>query len=352
MLGRSGIIKEDLEYIVNKAFIPWHLLYGKKVFITGGTGTIGTLIVRALSVASVTKRLKIEIIVYVRDMKKAKTLFLHEIKNGCITLVEGAVENLRFNEDVDFIIHCACPTASEFYVKNPVETIRTSLLGTYEVLELGRKHNCQGLVYLSSMEVYGVIDNEQPLTEDKIGLLDISNIRNSYPQSKRMCEALCVAYAKEYCVPAMSIRLAQTFGAGIDYYHDSKVFSMMARCVEQKKDIVLKTRGESKRPYLYTAQAVTAILTVLLSGKAGEAYNAGNPLTYCSIYEMGQFVAQHLAHGRISVVTCENENANLYPQCSYWNLDVNKLKKLGWYPEGDLEMLFVRMIKGKDCSGD
>lgn len=64
-------------------------------------------------------------------------------------------------------------------------------------------------------------------------------------------------------------------------------------------DIILKTKGETKRIYLYTQDVVEAILTVLLKGENGEAYNAANEETYCSIYEMAQLVATRCARGRI-----------------------------------------------------
>ena len=60
----------------------------------------------------------------------------------------------------------------------------------------------------------------------------------------------------------------------------------------RKKDIVLLTDGKSKRCYLYTMDAVSAILTVLLKGEAGQAYNAANPETYCSVKEMAEMVAK------------------------------------------------------------
>ena len=75
-------------------------------------------------------------------------------------------------------------------------------------------------------------------------------------------------------------------------YNDGRVFADFARCVIEKRDIILKTKGETKRSYLYTEDAVCAILTVMLNGESGQAYNVANEETYCSIYEMAQLVAK------------------------------------------------------------
>ena len=117
------------------------------------------------------------------------------------------------------------------------------------------------------MEVYGSPKNEDLLSEEDLGYLNPLNVRNCYPESKRMSESLVASYAREYGIRSMSIRLAQTFGPGVEY-GDKRVFAEFARCAMEKKDIVLLTDGKSKRCYLYTMDAVSAILTVLLKGEA------------------------------------------------------------------------------------
>ena len=117
------------------------------------------------------------------------------------------------------------------------------------------------------------------------------NVRSSYPESKRLCESLCSAYASEYGVPAKVVRLTQTFGVGVSY-NDGRVFAEFARCAIEGRDIVLKTKGQTKRNYIDIDDAVNAIFTVLLKGVAGEAYNVANEDTYCSIYEMANMVAE------------------------------------------------------------
>ena len=117
----------------------------------------------------------------------------------------------------------------------------------------------------------------------------------------------------------------------------------MTRNAINGEDIVLATKGTSRHPYLYTAQAVTAILTVLLKGEPGQTYNAANPSTYCSIFEMGEMVAREVAGGRIIVRVDENGDASRYPAPSFLKMDISKIEALGWRPQHDLVWMYKRL---------
>lgn len=310
MWTENKIFKEDLEYITSADFIDWRKLDNKAVFVTGVTGLIGYTFVSALLYRNLKYQSNIKIIALVRNITKAKEKFAEQLKQNLnLKFVVGDVENLPpINEEIDFIIHGANPTASSYFVENPVETIKTAVWGTNNILNLAKEKSIAGLVYLSSMEVYGAPHTDDLIDESQGTTIDTMSVRSCYPEAKRLCEVLCASYADEYKVPAKVVRLAQTFGPGIDK-NDNRVFAEFLRCSMQKQDIVLQTEGTSKRCYLYTTDAVTAILTVLLNGKAGEAYNAANKNTYCSIMEMAQLVAHELANNEIKVVIKVNENS-------------------------------------------
>ncbi len=170
--------------------------------------------------------------------------------------------------------------------------------------------------------------------------------RSCYPESKRLCEVLCASWQKEYGVPVRVLRLTQTFGPGVRY-DDGRVFAEFARCVIEGRDIVLKTEGLTCRSYLYTADAVSAILTVLLRGSDGEAYNAANEETYCSIREMADLAARECAEGKIKVRIEADKDPSVfgYAPTLHMNLDTSKLRALGWHPSCGLAESYRRMIK-------
>lgn len=344
MWTENKIFKEDLEYITSAGFIDWERLNSKTVFVTGATGLIGYTFVSALLYRNLTYNSNIKIIALVRNITKAKEKFAEQLKQNLnLKFVVGDVENLpQIDDKIDYIIHGANPTASSYFVENPVETIKTAVWGTNNILNLAKEKNISGLVYLSSMEVYGAPHTDELIDETHGTTVDTMSVRSCYPEAKRLCEALCASYDDEYKVPVKVIRLAQTFGPGIDK-NDNRVFAEFLRCAMQKQNIVLQTEGTSKRCYLYTADAVTAILAILLNGEAGEAYNAANKATYCSIMEMAQLVAHELANDEIKVVIKANENSkHKFPPPHKLNLSVSKLEMLGWKKLSSLKDMYCR----------
>lgn len=320
-------------------------LSGKTLLVTGATGLIGSNIIKYLLQQ---KKIGCKIMAFVRNADKAKRIFENDTDN--IELIVGDVTDSKcinsINEKVDYIIHAASFTSSKQFVENPVEVIETSINGTLNLLELARKNNVRGFVYTSSMEVYGTPADDTKIAETHNTDIDTMETRASYPESKRMCEALCRAYFSEYGVQTKVARLTQTFGEGVSY-NDGRVFAEFARCAIENNDIILHTKGETRRNYLYTSDAVNAILTILIKGKAGEAYNVANEDTYCSIYEMAKMVAEECADNEIKVIveTIESIEKFGYAKTLHMNLDCSKLRGLGWEAQVGLKEMFERLIK-------
>lgn len=346
MEAKQDIVMEDLKTICQAEFIDWKQLRRRTILVTGGTGLIGFTIIKALCYANTVKQLHLQILALVRNQDKAEQMMGKE--NDVLHFVQGNVEHLPvIHRPLDYIIHGASPTASLFFVQHPVETIQIAVKGTANLLHLARDKKVRGFVYLSSMEVYGAPRSDTLIPESQGCTLDSMVVRSCYPIAKRLCENLCASAALEYGIPTKVIRLAQTFGPGV-VKNDQRVFAEFARNAMEGKDIVLQTGGTSKREYLYTADAVAAILTVLLRGKAGEAYNAGNPDTYCSIVEMAQLVARQIAENKIHVQLPEitTDNGSKFPPPHHLHLDVSKLEKLDWKPTRGLREMYLRMIAG------
>jgi len=340
----NPVFREDMEYIASVDFIPWEKLQNKTLFITGATGLIGFNIVSALAYMSLKKGLSLKIIALVRDEEKAKGRFAEVISEGVpLQFVAGNLEHIPdIDEEIDLIIHGGSPTASRYFAEHPVETIKMNLAGATTLLEIARKKHVESFLFLSSMEVYGGLHKEEIVKEDHESFVDTMKTRSSYPEVKRMIETMCSAYFGQYNIPAKVIRLTQTFGAGVRK-DDNRVYAQFMRSAMIKENIILRTDGGTKHSYLYTADAVTAILTVLLKGKNGEAYNAANEESYSSIRQMGEMVAK-LAGVNV-IVRKSEESSKLYPPESYMNLSTDKLKYLSWLPKTNLQEMFEKMEK-------
>ena len=152
---------------------------------------------------------------------------------------------------------------------------------------------------------------------------------------------MCFAFAKEYAVPAKSVRLTQTFGAGVSQ-EDNRVYAQFARSVVFGSDIVLHTKGESAKPYCYLTDAVSALLYVLLRGEKGEVYNVANESSYISIIDLAHFL-QETFNPKIAVQIELNDQMGFAPVTKL-NLSTDKLQSLGWRPKYDLRQMFGRLI--------
>jgi len=348
----NTVFHEDMEHIANVPFLPWRELQGKTILVTGGTGLLGFNLISALSYVALHRGIAMRILALVRDEKKVASRFQKLLTEGApLSFVYGDLMNIPpIGVPVDYVVHGASPTASHYFAEYPVETIYENLTGAMTLLNLAREKQCQSFVFLSSMEVYGALRRREKVEEGHESFVNTMSPRNSYPEAKRLIEALCCAYASEYAVPAKVIRLTQTFGAGV-YRDDNRVFAQFMRSALRGENIVLKTQGNTEHSYLYTADAVTAILAVLLCGSTGEAYNAANEDAYCSIREMGECVAnlpcirEQYGDAVQVVVRADEKSAALYPPELYMNLDTRKLQTLGWQPRWGLKAMFERMIR-------
>ena len=344
---KNEIFKEDLDYICNVDFVEWSKLTGKSILITGGTGLIGRCFISSLLYRNLCFGSNIKIYALVRDINKAKLIFSEQLEQGLvINFVCGDVENLpEIEGEIDFIVHGASPTASNYFINSPVETIKAIVQGTINLLDLAVIKKVHGFLYLSSMEVYGAPSTDELIKENFGTTVDTMSIRSCYPEAKRLCESLCASYASEYHVPANAVRLAQTFGPGV-LAEDNRVFSEFARSVVTGKNIVLKTQGKSKRCYLYNADAVTAILMVLLSNSKGDVFNVANAKTYCSIYEMAELVAREISDNKITVcVELDGGSHSKFPPEHSLNIDSSKLEKMGWKATKNLKEMYERMLQ-------
>lgn len=88
----------------------------------------------------------------------------------------------------------------------------------------------------------------------------------------------------------------------------------------------------------------------MLNGTAGETYNAANPDTYCSIYKMGEMVAEEFGDGKIRVRVVESDQSK-YPIPGFLNLSIDKISALGWEPRVSLREMYARMMKAMNEEG-
>lgn len=326
----NSIFEEDIKNIIND--FDMSVFDGKTILVTGATGLIGKLCVKSL----VNSGYNTQVIALVRDEEKAKNIF-GESKR-LTYLVQDINQRINTTRRVDYIIHAASTTSSKDFVEKPVETIYTAINGSRNILEFAKNKRLEGMVYLSSLEIYGVNEKEN-IKERDYGYIDILNPRSSYSESKKMVETMCISYGTEYGVPVKIARLAQTFGAGVSI-SDNRVFAQFAKAIINKENIILHTKGETKRNYCYTTDTVRGIFTILTKGENNNAYNVANENSYCSISEMA-----HLLENEYTKVEYKIDEVNRgYNPTVKITLNTEKLNALGWEAKVDLKEMFDRLI--------
>lgn len=335
----NKIVKGDIDFFVEH----WPLLEelrNRSFLITGATGLIGSMLIKCLLAVNKRWNANIQIIGMTRSEAKAKQMFGDE----SIKWVIQDVKQLLYGVDyiVDFIIHCANSTSSKFYVENPVENINTAFFGTNNILDFARQAGVKSVVYLSSLECYGTINEEVEVTEDMMGYITPTDVRSSYSLGKRAAECLCHSYAKEYKVPIKMARLTQTFGAGVSL-EDNRVFAQFAKSIVKGENIVLHTKGLSSKPYCYTIDAINAILRILICGRDGEAYNVANAESYISIKDLAQYLADNF--NPACQVVIEEKKGMGYAPDTYLKLNTDKLESLNWEPYYSLKDMFNQLIE-------
>lgn len=340
----KNVLAEDFEAVA-QSDLPWEAFKGRSFVVTGATGLVGSLLVRALLYCDRVHGLGTKVYALVRSVEKAKQIF-GETNAPEYLVADLAKDEIAGDFACDYVIHAAAVTTSKLMVSDPVGTIRTAIDGTEKLLKLAVEKKAQAFVYISSMEVYGQPKTDGKTAEKDLGYIDISTVRSCYPEGKRMCECLCNAYAAQYGLNVKSARLAQTFGAGI-LPTENRVFAQFARSAVNGENIVLHTTGESEGNYVYTTDAIRAILLLLVKGESGEAYNIANEQSHTTIRNMAELVAEQIAGGAIKVVLDIPQDASSLgyaPPVKMW-LDASKMRALGWEPTVGLADAYRRMIR-------
>ena len=152
-------------------------LNGKRILITGATGLIGRGLVRKAS------EYGMKVIALVRDADRAGKIFGDIPDISC--LVTDIARLPAMDLGAEYIIHAAAETASRAFADRPAEIIRSNVRGMENVLELARVNPVKSLVFLSTMEVYGVQETDEKIGETHGAKLDTMNPRFCYPESKK-----------------------------------------------------------------------------------------------------------------------------------------------------------------------
>ncbi|MBR2893099.1 MAG: NAD-dependent epimerase/dehydratase family protein [Clostridia bacterium] len=333
----TNTVKADIEKIVS-AKLSWHKLQGKTVLVTGATGFIGSFIIHSLMRKNETDSLGVKILALVRNADRARAAYGEYEKEGSLSFIEQDVcVPLPTDKRADYIIHCASNAAPKEYSLYPVETMKTNFYGTLNLLDYAKAVGAESFLYVSTIEVYGTTHGIDSIDENTYGEIDAMKVRSCYPLSKKGCETLSISYADEYGVNVKIGRLSYIFGPGMKP-GDSKIVAVFPKCIADGENIVMKSKGEQLRSYTYVTDAITGLLTVLLDGESGNAYNIASKLCITTIAGIAHTLVDSYPEKGLKVIfdLPTDAEAKGFSLIENAVLSSEKLENLGWQPQTDL----------------
>lgn len=329
---RNVLYEEDIRKAADVR-IPWERLRGRSVLIAGATGMLGRAMTDLLMYKNEKDELDCHIYASGRNRQKAEQRFGGEyFENPYFTFLEWDITDKAPAglPKMDFVLGMASNTHPLAYAARPIETILTNIYGTKNLLDVCRQQGGRN-VFLSSVEIYGENRGDKSLFDEKyMGFLDCNTLRAGYPESKRCGESLCQAYLREEGVESVIVRLPRLFGPTL-LEEDSKAVSQFIHKALLREDIVLKSSGSQHYSFLYVMDAVTGILTAMLSGKAGDAYNLASEDNDATLKSMAETAAGAVGKKVIYELPDENEKEG-YSTATVARLDGTKAMRLGWKP--------------------
>lgn len=240
-----------------------------RILITGGSGFIGShLSHRLLSEGH-------DVLVVDNFYTSSRENISHLLGNPKFEIIRHDV-TAPLAVEVDAIYHLACPASPVHYQRFPVQTIKTSILGSLNMLELANKLQIP-ILLSSTSEVYG--DPQiSPQVEEYWGNVNPIGIRACYDEGKRAAETLFFDFHRQYSVNIKVARIFNTYGPNMSP-NDGRVVSNFIMQALRSEDITIYGDGSQTRSFCYVDDLVTGLIKLMESSESVHGpINLGNPI--------------------------------------------------------------------------
>ena len=264
----------------------------KTVLVTGGSGFIGSHLCERLL------REHYSVICLDNFFTGSKRNVQHLLSHEDFELIRHDVMD-PVNLEVDAIYNLACPASPVHYQHDPVQTMKTSVLGAFNLLDLARRLRVP-ILQASTSEVYGD-PAVHPQTETYWGNVNPIGIRSCYDEGKRAAETLFFDYHRQYHFPVKVIRIFNTYGPRMNP-DDGRVVSNFIVQALNNQDITIYGDGSQTRSFCYVDDLVDAMIKMMTQTDPEETgpVNLGNPSEF-TMLELAEKVIQ-LTNSRSKLV--------------------------------------------------
>lgn len=325
--------------------IPWEELKGKRILITGAAGMIASVIIDILMRRNEEYGQNIHIFAISRNKEKAEERFDTYLNHSNFTWISHDITNplpeLGF---MDYILHAASNTHPRAYSMEPIATITANVQGTYQLLEYASSHGCKRFFFFSSVEIYGENRNDiDKFDESYSGYIDCNTLRAGYPESKRLGEALCNAFASQNGQDFVIGRFSRVYGPTMSM-EDSKAVAQFIRKAVSGEDIVLKSEGNQLYSYTYVIDAASAALYILLKEENKRAVNIVDSASDITLKDLAELIAGETGTEVVYELPDQTEKAG-YSAATKAVLDGSRLEWLEWKAHVHIRQGISRTIK-------
>ena len=326
---QSSLWLEDIDRVLD-IVSGLEQLENRSIFITGGTGLIGSALVDLLIRWNETHDAKIGISVAGRSKEKFDARFGEFAGRDYFTFVlyDALSESLPDLSQIDYVIHGAANAYPSLFMQQPVETMVGCFQGVYRLLLAAKEADCRRVLIISSSEVYGQRQSDQPSHEEESGYVRLLDPRSSYSMGKRAAETLCASFAAEYGMDTVIARPGHIYGPTATI-RDNRISSQFAWQAARGETLVMKSDGTSLRSYCYCLECATALLAMLLRGQSGSAYNISNQDSVITVRRMAEILAKAGGVELVQETATIEEKQGFNPMVNS-SLDGSKLAELGW----------------------
>ena len=299
-----SVVNEDIEQLLARTRSLWPDVCGASIFVTGATGFFGIWLLEALLAANRTFALGCRVMALSRDPSRFAAKAPHLAQDPALKFIEGDVRDFAFPAGpVTHVIHAATESSTTLNAEDPQTMFEVCVEGTRRALALAREKRATRFLLTSSGAVYGRQPSEvSHIPEDFPFASDLPGVRNAYAEGKREAEKLCVAASRcDAAGGSVHTTIARCF-AFVGPHLPLDVHFAIGNFIRDSLaggPILIRGDGTPYRSYLYAADLVEWLLTILLRGQSGRAYNVGSE----------EAVSIHQMADRVASVT-----ATLYPE--------------------------------------
>jgi UDP-glucuronate decarboxylase len=301
----------------------------KRILITGGAGFLGSHLAEFLLGRGE------DVICIDNFFSGSKDNIRHLLDHSYFELIRHDVIHPLFIE-VDQIYHLACPASPIHYQQNPIKTVKTSVMGTINMLGLAKRIKAR-ILLASSSEVYGDAQ-VHPQPETYWGNVNPIGVRSCYDEGKRVAETLMKDYSRQNGVDTRIARIFNTYGPRMAL-DDGRVVSNFIVQALRGDDLTVYGDGSQTRSFCFVSDLIDALVALMNAADLQGPVNLGNP---------GEFTVRELAEKVLRLAGSPSRIAfrplpadDPVRRCPDISL---AREKLGWEPRVGLEEGLKRTI--------